>query len=79
MGPSGDPAVGLEIAQLCDPIFRDFVIYTPPNRQAVCMEPYTCITDAINLESQGIDAGLRVLDPGAELETWIDIVVRPIT
>lgn len=73
-----DPAAGLEIAQLSDPIFRELVVYTPPNRHAVCMEPYTCVTDAINAQQQGMDAGWRVLPPGEEITTWIDIVVRKI-
>jgi aldose 1-epimerase len=41
------------------------------------MEPYTCVTDAINLHQRGIDAGWRVLQPGEEYATWIDIIVRP--
>lgn len=72
-----DSAAGLEIAQLTDPIFRELVVYTPPNRHAVCMEPYTCVTDAINVQQQGMDAGLRILPPGEEVRTWIDIIVRP--
>src|SRR5207249_952354 len=35
------------------PAFREVVAFTPPHRQAVCLEPYTCITDAINLQQQG--------------------------
>lgn len=72
-----DPAAGLEIAQRTDAIFRELVVYTPPNRHAVCMEPYTCVTDAINVQQQGMDAGLRILPPGEEVRTWIDIEVRP--
>jgi len=30
------------------------------------IEPYTCITDAINRQPQGIDAGLQVIAPGEE-------------
>ena len=29
--------------------FRDAVLFTPPHRQAVCIEPYTCATNAVNL------------------------------
>jgi aldose 1-epimerase len=54
------------------PAFRDLVVFTPPHRQAVCLEPYTCTTDAINLQQQGIDAGLLVLQPG---EGWRGEVV----
>ena len=51
--------------------FRDYVIFRPPHREAVCLEPYTCITDAINLHQQGIDAGLLVLSPGETWEGWL--------
>lgn len=58
---------GATVRLSCSPDFREMVIFTPPHRQAFCVEPYTCTTDAINLEQRGIDAGLRVLAPG---ETW---------
>jgi aldose 1-epimerase len=73
-----DGKAGLQISQRCDPIFRELVIYTPPNRDAICLEPYTSLTDAINLEQQGIDAGLRVLEPGGKFKTWIEIEAGPI-
>ena len=47
------------------------MIFTPPHREAVCLEPYTCITDAINLHQQGKDAGLLVLSPGETWEGWL--------
>lgn len=73
-----DEKSGLEIAQVCDPRFRELVVYTPPNRLSVCMEPYTCVTDAVNLQQRGIDAGWQVLAPGEAYETWIDIIARPV-
>ncbi|MBL8851680.1 MAG: aldose 1-epimerase [Planctomycetaceae bacterium] len=72
-----DPAAGLEIVQRSDAAFRELVVFTPPNRRVVCMEPYTCVTDAINCQQQGMDAGLHILPPGDEVTTWIDISVRP--
>jgi aldose 1-epimerase len=44
--------------------FRELVVFTPPHRQAIALEPYTCTTDAINLQARGIDAGWLVLEPG---------------
>jgi aldose 1-epimerase len=73
-----DEAAGLQVTQICPPIFREIVAFTPPNRNAVCLEPYTCVTDAINLQAQGLDAGLRTLGPGSEFHTWIDLVVSPV-
>jgi aldose 1-epimerase len=51
--------------------FRDIVVFTPPHRQAFCVEPYTCTTDAINLQQRGVEAGWRVLPPGG---TWRAVV-----
>jgi aldose 1-epimerase len=53
------------------PAFRELVVFTPPHRQAICLEPYTCTTDAINLQARGVDAGWSVLQPG---ETWHGVV-----
>lgn len=47
-----------------DPQFREIVVYTPPGRNTIAIEPYTCTTDAANLQPQGIDAGLIILKPG---------------
>jgi aldose 1-epimerase len=45
-----------------DDNFRELVVYTPPQKPDVlAVEPYTQTTDAINLQSQGRDAGLRTL------------------
>ena len=68
-----DEKAGLEVTQRADAVFRELVIYTPADRNAICLEPYTCATDAINLQADGIDAGWRVLEPGGEFATWIEI------
>jgi aldose 1-epimerase len=54
-----------------DARFRELVVYTPPGREVICFEPYTCPTDAINLEAKGIPAGVMVLAPG---ETFSETV-----
>ncbi|MCE9531326.1 MAG: aldose 1-epimerase [Planctomycetes bacterium] len=51
--------------------FRESVLFTPQHRQAVCIEPYTCATDAINLTERGVDAGWKVLPQG---EKWTGVV-----
>jgi aldose 1-epimerase len=67
LGAVRQPSYGVELRMLADPKFRELVLFTPAHRQAVCLEPYTCTTDAVNLQPRGIDAGWRVLHPG---ETW---------
>jgi aldose 1-epimerase len=73
-----DERSGVQVTQTCPPIFREVIAFTPPNRACICLEPYTCTTDAINLQQQGVDAGLRVLSPGSEFHTWIDITLGPV-
>lgn len=68
-----DEAAGLQVTQRCDPAFRELVVFTPPARACVCLEPYTCTTDAINLQPCGIDAGLRVLAPGERTHLWFEL------
>jgi aldose 1-epimerase len=59
----------------CSPAFREMVVFTPPHRQAFCVEPYTCTTDAVNLRDCAVDAGWLVLQPGeawsAVVELWV--------
>ncbi len=62
-----DTETGLEIYISADNAFREWVLYAPLERRVVALEPYTCVTDAVNLQPQGIDAGLLTLLAG---ETW---------
>lgn len=69
-----DSASGLQVTQRADSCFRECVVYTPPERNCVCLEPYTCVTDAVNLEPDGVDSGWRVLPPGGEFSCQIEIL-----
>lgn len=73
-----DEAAGLEVVQQFGSEFRELVAFTPPWTTAVCLEPYTCTTDAVNLQARGIDAGWRVLQPGETWRNWIQISARDI-
>jgi aldose 1-epimerase len=59
-----DPRSGVRLVIGFDRTFRECVVYTPPHRQAVCIEPYTCVPNAIELQAAGVDSGLRILQPG---------------
>jgi aldose 1-epimerase len=56
-----DRALGAEFRLGFDRSFRELVAYTPAAEGIIAIEPYTQTTDAINLDAQGIDAGLRRL------------------
>jgi aldose 1-epimerase len=68
-----DPASGRTMTQTFDDSFRACVVFNPPHREAICIEPYSCVPNAFELEERGIDAGLRVLAPGETLKTRITI------
>jgi aldose 1-epimerase len=68
-----DRAAGRALTILTSPAFRELVAFTPPHRQAVCLEPYTCTTDTLNLQPRGVDAGLLVLEPGREWEGVVEM------
>jgi aldose 1-epimerase len=61
------PERGLQLIVEAGPEFREWVIFSPLGRPVVCLEPYTGTTNAVNLQAQGVDAGLVVVQPGA---TW---------
>ncbi len=54
--------------------FRELVVYTPPGRPSICFEPYTCPTDAINLEAKGVPAGVIVLSPAETFSATVRII-----
>jgi len=68
-----DPVSGRAVVQRFSADFQELVAFTPPWTEAICLEPYTCTTDAINLQSDEIDAGLRILAPGEIWTGMIDI------
>ena len=37
-----------------DAAFREHVIFAPRHSEVVCLEPYTCTTDAFNLAGNGL-------------------------
>ena len=54
--------------------FPNVVLFTPPApRQAICIEPYTCPTDAFNLYNNGIDSNVIALPPGDAMRFKITI------
>jgi aldose 1-epimerase len=71
-----DPENRRALEMTFDEQFRECVVYNPPHRQAICIEPYTCVPDAYALAELGVDTGLRVLPPGESFSTRIDIRLR---
>jgi aldose 1-epimerase len=71
-----DSASGRVLTQTFDAVFTQCVIYTPPHREAICLEPYTCVPDAIRLAAEGHETGLQVLQHGEIRQTTVRIEVQ---
>lgn len=56
--------------------FRECVVYNPPHREAICIEPYTAAPDAFTLEDRHIESGLLAIAPGESITLAIDIGLR---
>ena len=69
---NGDTGHGMVMES--DAQFRELVVYTPPGRDTICFEPYTCPTDAINLEGRGSPAGVIVLASGETFSATVRIM-----
>lgn len=70
-----DPVSGRVVTMTFNDVFRACVVFNPPHRGAVCIEPYTCVPDPYRLQRMGIDAGLRVLAPGESFTATVEIRV----
>jgi len=71
-----DPASGRTIQVTGDDTFRECVLYTPGHREAVCIEPYSCVPDAYSLAERGVETGLRILQPGESHQTRMTIALE---
>jgi len=68
-----DPESERRLVLEFDQAFPECVVYTPPHRQAVCIEPYTTVPDAFSLAARGILAGLLTLEPGEVFRAGMEI------
>ena len=71
-----DPHSQRTMTMTFDDQFRHCVVFNPPHREAICIEPYTAAPNAFELEQQGIRSGLRTLAPGQTFEARIDMQVE---
>lgn len=70
-----DPQAGRKLDVVFDRAFGECVVFIPPHREAICLEPYSSVPNAIELQAQGVRTGLVCLPPG---ETWTGRVeMRP--
>lgn len=68
-----DPAAKRRLSVSFGNEFANCVIFIPPHRQALCIEPYTTAPDSFRLQTMGIDANLRLLSPGKTWRAWVEM------
>ncbi|MBM4005095.1 MAG: aldose 1-epimerase [Planctomycetes bacterium] len=71
-----EPASGRQIWIDFGEDFRELVVYNPPHREALCIEPYTCVPGAAHLRKRDSDLGWRSLPPGCAVEMQVRIGAR---
>lgn len=59
-----DPESDTRLELSFDRSFRECIVYTPPHREAICIEPYTCVPGTFATPDAISRYGLRVLSPG---------------
>ena len=71
-----DPTSGVTMQLTCDPVFSVCVLFTPPHREAVCIEPYTVLPGA---ESFDTSRGWQVLDAGESLRASVRLSLKALS
>jgi aldose 1-epimerase len=68
------------IVEFSREVFPYIVVYTPPApREAICVEPNTCPTDAFNLQTQGIESNVLTIGAGETLKFNISIYTQSLS
>lgn len=70
-----EATTGRIVTQTFDRSFTQCIVYTPPHREAICLEPYTCLPDAFRMTAAGHETGLQILAPGEARKTTVTIDV----
>ncbi len=68
-----DPGSGRTLRVSFSNEFRAVVVYNPPHREAICIEPYSCIPDYFRLGAMGVDTGMVLLQPNQSIQYRVDI------
>jgi aldose 1-epimerase len=68
-----DPVNDRRLSIVFDAAFAHCVVFNPPHREALCIEPYTAAPDAYSLAEHGIEGGLRILQPGEAFQAKIEL------
>ena len=62
------PGRRLALSVSASPLFGHLVVYTPPGRDYLAVEPTSNMSNGVNWLDKSVETGLRVLQPGESLE-----------
>ncbi|HEV3415669.1 MAG TPA: aldose 1-epimerase [Pirellulales bacterium] len=68
-----DPVNDRRLSLVFDESFGQCVVFNPPHREAICIEPYTCVPDAFALSERGLETGLRILQAGESFQAHLEL------
>lgn len=71
-----DPQSKRRLSVVFDDRFTECVVYNPPHRQAICLEPYSCAPDQFALAHSGAIPAVQTLPPGGRWSAAYEIVVE---
>jgi aldose 1-epimerase len=71
-----DPGNGRTLVLTFGAEFPNCVVYNPAHREAICIEPYGCVPDPFVLQANGVESGLRVLQPNQVFSSWYELGIE---
>ncbi len=73
-----DPASGIRLRQTASAEYPFYIVFTPPHREAIAIEPYTGSPDLFRAPELGLDPHLRLLEPGQSWRSRVIIALQAI-
>jgi aldose 1-epimerase len=71
-----DPGNKRKLTLTFDDKFTECVVYNPPHREAICLEPYSCAPDQFGLMQKGVLPNVLTLAPGGRWSASYEIAVE---
>jgi aldose 1-epimerase len=75
-GSVTNPTSGLQTTIRFGRPFRECVVFIPPHREAICLEPYSGVANGFDLTARGVATGLRELQPGDSCSVRVEVEVN---